>query len=39
VVQIEEVLLQYDRETKRPRGFGFVTFMSDEVVDKLCQAQ
>lgn len=32
---VEDVILMYDRETKRPRGFGFVTFSSEEPVDKL----
>eukprot|EP00911_Craspedida_sp_UC1_P001337 UC1_evm6s1007 len=34
---IEEVLLQYDRETQRLRGFGFLTFVSPESVDAVCR--
>eukprot|EP00051_Salpingoeca_urceolata_P015890 m.208102 g.208102 ORF g.208102 m.208102 type:complete len:445 (+) comp18527_c0_seq9:2541-3875(+) len=34
---IEEVLLMYDRATGRSRGFGFVTFASEDVVDRLCE--
>jgi len=32
---VEDVILMYDRETKRPRGFGFVTFTAEEPVEKL----
>eukprot|EP00729_Bicosta_minor_P013806 gene13806-28356_t len=31
------ILLMYDRETQRPRGFGFVTFEDEGVVEKLTQ--
>lgn len=34
--KVEEVLLMYDRETRRPRGFGFVTFDTEAAVDTLC---
>eukprot|EP00051_Salpingoeca_urceolata_P006727 m.88992 g.88992 ORF g.88992 m.88992 type:complete len:464 (-) comp14960_c2_seq1:1907-3298(-) len=36
---VEEVILMYDRDTRRPRGFGFVTFDHEDVVDKLCEIQ
>ena len=32
---VEDVILMYDRETRRPRGFGFVTFSTEEPVEKL----
>ena len=35
--KVEEVLLMYDRETQRPRGFGFVTFDAEEAVDRLVE--
>lgn len=35
--KVENVTLMFDRETKRPRGFGFVTFSSEEPVVKLCK--
>lgn len=32
---IEDVVVMYDQETKRPRGFGFITFESEEAVDRV----
>ena len=32
---VTEVLLMYDRETQKPRGFGFVTFDNEEIVKEL----
>jgi RNA-binding protein Musashi len=32
---VEDVILMYDRETRRPRGFGFVSFSSEDPVDAL----
>ena len=33
--RVEEAMLMFDGATKRPRGFGFVTFESEDVVDKV----
>ncbi|XP_062517065.1 heterogeneous nuclear ribonucleoprotein D-like-A [Corticium candelabrum] len=32
---VDEVVFMYDRSTNKPRGFGFVTFESEETVDKV----
>lgn len=32
---VEDAVVMYDHENKRPRGFGFVTFTEEEAVDKL----
>eukprot|EP00043_Microstomoeca_roanoka_P005523 m.56285 g.56285 ORF g.56285 m.56285 type:complete len:211 (+) comp13007_c1_seq3:335-967(+) len=32
---VEDVIIQYDRMSGRPRGFGFVVFAGEEPVDKL----
>lgn len=34
---VEEVVLMRDRHTNKPRGFGFVTFESEDTVDQLCE--
>jgi len=34
---VEEAVMLMDQQTKRHRGFGFVTFESDEVVDRVCE--
>ncbi|KAF3637987.1 Heterogeneous nuclear ribonucleoprotein 1 [Capsicum annuum] len=35
---ITDVVVMYDHNTQRPRGFGFITYDSEEVVDKvLCK--
>ena len=35
--EVEDAMLMTDRETGRPRGFGFVTFKSSESVDKVME--
>lgn len=32
---ITDVVVMYDHQTQRPRGFGFITFDSEEAVDKV----
>jgi RNA-binding protein Musashi len=34
---IEDNVIMYDRETGRPRGFGFITFISDEAVEHVLE--
>ncbi len=34
--QVDDLLLPRDRVTTRPRGFGFVTFESEDTVETLC---
>lgn len=32
---VEDAVVMYDHDNKRPRGFGFVTFAAEDSVDKV----
>jgi len=34
---VQDAMLAYDKVTNRHRGFGFVTFDNEDVVDKICE--
>lgn len=37
--EVKDAQLMYDKETRRHRGFGFVTFEADDAVDEVCSIQ
>ena len=33
--EVEDAVVMYDHDNKRPRGFGFITFVAEDSVDQV----